>query len=35
MKKVTHIGLYSSDDFKTQAAKRNAKFVRQHLVERS
>lgn len=35
MKKVTHIGLYSSDDFKTQAAQRNAKFVRQHLVERT
>ena len=35
MKSVTHIGLYSSVDFQTQAGKRNAEFVRRHLVERA
>ena len=35
MKSVTHIGLYSSVDFQTQAGKRNAEFVRRHLVEQA
>jgi len=32
-KGVTHIGMYAKEDFKQRAAKRNAAFVRRHLVE--
>ena len=33
MKKATHIDLYAKQDFQVRAAKRNAEFVRKHLVE--
>ena len=35
MKKATHIDLYAKQDFQVRAAKRNAEFVRTHLVEQS
>jgi pimeloyl-ACP methyl ester carboxylesterase len=34
MSKVTHIGLYSEKNFTVEAAKRNARFVREQLVNR-
>ena len=33
MTKATHIGLYAKQDFQVRAAKRNAEFVKKHLVE--
>lgn len=33
MTKATHIGLYAKQDFQVRAARRNAEFVRKHLVE--
>jgi hypothetical protein len=33
MTKATHIGLYAKRDFQVRAAKRNAEFVKKHLVE--
>ncbi len=33
MSKVTHIGLYSQQDFQREAARRNARFVSLHLVQ--
>ena len=35
MTKATHIRLYAQQDFQVRAAKRNAEFVRKHLVEQS
>ena len=32
-KGVTHVGMYANQDLQTRAARRNAEFVRKHLVE--